>query len=287
MNPRWLLQSIRKVGRAGKRLLNASESPRFSTDDVTVGKRVRFGENVEFNCGRVRIGDGVFVGDNVRIDAEVFEIGDYGTIYDNCFFPGPGEVSIGHNFWLGAASIVDSQGGTTIGNNVGVGAHSQLWTHMKFGDIMAGSRFHSSAPLVIEDDAWLVGHCLVSPVTIGAWSLAMLGSMVTRDMQPNRSYAGVPAKDVTDALGAPFSPVPADERIAFLEERVRRFADEFARPEIFERVRILAEEPQDTKSSADVTEFNVVSRTYRKSGTELEHDFIRYLLPEAKFVPVE
>jgi len=54
-------------------------------------------------------------------------IRDFATIYPGCFFPGLGNLTIGHNFWLGANSIIDSQGGTTVGNNVGIGAYRQLW----------------------------------------------------------------------------------------------------------------------------------------------------------------
>jgi acetyltransferase-like isoleucine patch superfamily enzyme len=142
--------------------------PKFSTNDIKIGCETRFGRNVRFNCKRVRIGNGVIFHDNIRVDAEefdvgdgvifqddiriettVFRIGDYGTIYFGCFFPGPGKLEIGHNFWLGNNSIIDSQGGTVIGNNVGIGADSQLWTHMKYGDIVAGCRFDSVAPLTI------------------------------------------------------------------------------------------------------------------------------------------
>ena len=48
--------------------------------------------------------------DNVTIQASEFEIGNFGTIYDYCFFPGPGRLRIGHNFWIGTSSLVDSLG---------------------------------------------------------------------------------------------------------------------------------------------------------------------------------
>lgn len=259
-------------------------TPRFASGDVQIGQDVQFGRNVVFNSRRVRIGDGVVFGDGVRVDAESFEIGDFGTVYDGCFFPGPGSITIGHNFWLGTGSIVDAKGGTTIGNNVGVGAQSQLWTHMVYGDVLYGCRFHGQKPLTIGDDAWLVGHCLVSPVTIGARSLAMLGSVITRDMQEDRCYAGVPAADVTDKVGPQFTVRPVEERARMLEARLATFAGAGGgvRPGTF-RVAIDASAAQGAPTN--VTVFNVADRSYTKRGTALERELMRFLLPDAKFIP--
>lgn len=102
--------------------------PYFATRDVVVGRNVSFGKNIVFNCNRVRIGDGVVFQDNIRINAEVFEVGDYGTFYPNFFVPGPGELRMGHNCHIGISTTIDAMGGTRIGNNVGIGAYSQLWT---------------------------------------------------------------------------------------------------------------------------------------------------------------
>lgn len=257
----------------------------FAGDDISIGRHVRFGRNVVFNCNRVKIGDGVIFHDNITIDADSFEIGDYGTIYSDCFFPGPGSIVIGCNFWLGKASIVDCRGGTTIGNNVGVGPHSQLWTHMIYGDVLFGCRFRSQRELVIGDDVWFVGHCLVSPIAAGDRSLAMLGSLITRDMQSDRTYAGVPAADITDKVGAQFEPRPLHERVDALERRVGEFARQRGLPGTsFARVVRSADELVGVHD--DVICFNVEERTYTKRGTKLEYELIRYLLPEAKFVPV-
>lgn len=277
------MKLMRRLLRKGRRALSCG--PVFTTKDVEIGRNVSFGRNVAFNCSRVRIGDGVIFRDNVVVNADEFEIGDYGTIYDNCFFPGPGKLTIGHNFWLGTACIVDSQGGTTIGNNVGAGAHSQLWTHMKFGDVMYGCRFDSSKPLIVEDDVWLVGHCLVSPVRLGARSIAMLGSLITRNMEADRCYAGVPAKDVTEKFGSQFKVTSIEERIEYLQRRIDQLAASWGQSDLYGRVRIVAGPEAIGDHGEGVTVFDVASRTYLKQGTGLEHRLIRALLPDAKFTP--
>jgi acetyltransferase-like isoleucine patch superfamily enzyme len=263
----------------------AGRRPRIATRDAVIGRFTSFGRNVVINAKRVRIGDGAHIGDDVVIDADVFEVGDYATIYRGCFFPGPGEIRIGHNFWLGTQSIVDARGGTMIGNNVGVGAHSQLWTHMLFGDVMAGCRFDSAGPLEIGADAWLVGHCLVSPVTIGSRALVLLGSVVTRPVAADSTVAGVPASDVTERFGPQFQPTDTESRTAYMEERLREFGANRNIGDISRHFVLVASPAELAAVPDDRTGFDVSTRTYSKRGTPLEAQLMRFLLPRAKFVP--
>lgn len=280
---------ILSAARSGARLVTSrlwGQRPSFASDDVVVGSNVVFGRNVVFTSKRVRIGDGVRIGDDVRVDAEVFEIGDYGTIYDRCFFPGPGEVRIGHNFWMGIGAIVDGMAGTTIQNNVCVGAQSQLWTHMIFGDVLAGCRFNNKKALRIEDDAWLSGHCLVSPVTVGARSLAMLGSVITRDMKPDHTYAGVPAADITDRVGPQFARTSIEFRVQYMQDRLAEFSRSYPR-KMLHRVAVVTNSDELKAVPDDIVAFNVGDRTYTKGRADFEHRLMRHLLPQAKFVPAE
>ena len=261
--------------------------PYFATKDVEIGRNVIFGQNVIFGCKRVRIGDGTIFHDNVRVMADSFEIGDYGTIYSNCTFNGPpGNVQIGHNFWLGEGSIIDSRGGTCIGNNVGISAQSQLWTHMIFGDEMFGWQFRSVKTLEIEDDVYLAGHCLVSPVRIGARSIAMTGSVITRNMECDRVYAGVPAQDITEKVGRPFEITTIDQRIRYMKQRLSEFEKRFG-CDVCRFVRIVGSNEAMKVEAKEIIVFNVAERTYRKTGGSLEYKLIRFLLPGAKFVPAE
>lgn len=270
------------LGRLRARL--GGRVPRFATSDVRIGEGVRFGQDVVFTGRRVRIGDGVVFRDHVRVEAESFEIGDFGTIYDYCFFPGPGTLRIGHNFWMGNGAIVDAMGGTEIDDNVCIGVRAQLWTHMRFGDVLYGCRFDRTGPMRVERDAWIGAACLVSPVHVGARSLALGGAVVTRDMAPDRTYAGVPATDVTDKVGPQFDPRPLVERASMLRARLDAFAQRRG-TDLSARVRVVTAPHDAGEASPDVTVFNVDARTYTKRGTELERDLMRYLLPDAKFVP--
>jgi len=117
------------------------EEIRNQSCDLRMGGRVTLGKNVILGsaCKKISIGYGSFIGNDVYIDVEELSIGEYTTIHHGSVVHGK-KTSIGHNCWFGHYTIIDSLGGETrIGNNVGVGAHSQLWSHMKFGDVLNGS----------------------------------------------------------------------------------------------------------------------------------------------------
>jgi acetyltransferase-like isoleucine patch superfamily enzyme len=273
-----LRRSRRFVERARRRV--HQELPYIATDDVVIGRNVRFGCNVRFECDSVRIGDGTAIRDNVTFEATHVAIGNYATIYDNCFFPGPGALTVGHNFWLGTGAIVDSKGGTVIGDHVGIGAGSQLWTHMTFGDTLYGSRWDRVGDLTVDDDVWFVGHCLVGPIHAGPRSLAMLGAVVTRNMEADHTYAGAPAVDVTEKFGPTFEIRPVEERLRLLNQRLDQLL-----PDRDERRQVLVVSDESDATDPDHLVLNVESRTYTANGHPLEQAVIRGLHPTAKFVP--
>lgn len=257
--------------------------PRIEVDSLKLGKNVHIGKNVVFKCKSLEIGDGCTIMDNVIIESTHCKIGDYATIYQNCHFTGPGTLTIGHNFWLGSTSIIDSQGDTIIGNNVGIGAHSQLWGHMVYGDVSYGCQFDSVKKLVIEDDVWLVGHNLVSPVRIGTRAMALLGSLITKDLQADRSYAGNPAIDVTEKIGSQISVSDTAFRRNYLEEQIASFSkmNKIEAEKHFQIHNHFSEDYDKNKTS-----FFLENRLYHKTNSKLEYKLIKYLLPRAKYLPI-
>jgi hypothetical protein len=111
--------------------------------------------------------------------------------------------------------------------------------------------------------------------------MAMVGSVVTKDMEENHVYGGVPAKDLTERLGPQFAEVSLDEKRA----RMQGYLDEFLdrnRPKE-NRIRIVDELDFDQSS---LTQFSLTSRVYIKNLYPEEVRFMRFLLPtKAKFLP--
>lgn len=257
------------------------DSPSINVDELVAGKNVIIEPGVVIHCRRLVLGDGVVIGSGTRIEMVDLVIGDYTKINNHCLLTGTDWCRIGHNCWFGHYSVIDSIGTTRIGNGVGIGAHSQLWTHMYFGDVLEGCRFSSQGPLVVGDDAWLVGHCIVSPVRVGRCSMALAGSVITRDMEENQVYAGVPARNVSDRFGRQFEEVPLERKRARMGGYLEGFLSKHRPTQ--NRIRLV---DQIDPAQMEYSQFSLTERMYVKNMYEEEVQFMRFLHPtKAKFLP--
>lgn len=227
------------------------------------------------------IGDNCYIGENVQIICDDFSLGDYSKLQHNINIHGYLPCHIGHNAWIGQFTIIDSIGGTTIGNNCGIGAHSQIWSHIKFGDTLEGCRFLTEKPMIIGNDVWFVGHCIVSPINAADKSMAMVGSVITKDMNYNEIYAGSPAKSISDKIGFQFNVVSIEEKL----QKMNFFLDQWNGNK--KAIQIVEDASRIDLNNQKVTYFNVSDRTYTKNGTEDEISFMKFLLPaKGKFTPI-
>lgn len=261
-------------------------SDQIKADTLVMGRGVVLHPSVQI-CGpsgqpatRVEIGDNCYIGQGVQIRCSEFAIGDYSRVHHQTTIHGYKPCIIGHNAWIGQQCIIDSIGGMFIGNNCGVGAHSQLWSHIKYGDTLAGCRFKSEKPMEIGKDVWFVGHCIVSPIVAADRAMAMAGSVVTRDMQANTIYAGVPASEISSKIGPQFVDVPLGRQI----DQLRQYAKDAGVGDAVVIVEQLDDALPYKTSGKSV--FIVARRTYLKVQTPEEVAFMQYLLPDrAKFTP--
>lgn len=229
---------------------------------------------------RVVLGDFAYVGRDTRILVPEFWLGDYTKLHAFSFVHGELPARVGRNCWFGGNVVLDSLGGLDIDDNVGVGAQSQIWTHIQFGDLVQGCRFHSRKHVYIARDVWLVGHCIASPVSFGERSMALVGSVITKDMAPGRVYAGVPAVDVTSKTGPQFAETSTARKIEILEQMISDFESD--RPEFRNRLKACSSIPEVTDGA---THFDVESRTYNKQRSDAEIAFLRQHVPLVKFSP--
>jgi acetyltransferase-like isoleucine patch superfamily enzyme len=227
---------------------------------------------------KVVIGDNTYIGDDVQIMVDEIEIGDYCKIHHHTNIHGYKPIKIGHNAWVGQYTIIDGIGGTTIGNNCGIGAHSQLWSHILFGDDLEGCNYNSNKNLTIGNDCWFVGHCIVSPIVAEDKSMALVGSVITKDMKYNHIYGGSPAKDLTEKIQRQFREVSIDEKYEKMLFHLNNFEDT-------EKIKVVLDESQISFDD-DISYFNVSNRKYTKKLSDTEIKFMKYLLPtKGKFIP--
>jgi len=127
--------------------------------------------------------------------------------------------------------------------------------------------------MVIGNDVWLIGHCIVSPVTIKDSAMPSVGSVVTKDMKANHIYGGAPAKDLTDKMLPQFTVTANGEKKKMLEQ--------FELPIGIQWIEDNSEIVDDT-----ITYFNITDRTYTKRATDIEISFMKKLQSKLiKFVP--
>jgi acetyltransferase-like isoleucine patch superfamily enzyme len=256
----------------------------IEADDLIIGKGAFISPQASIRglsgkAKKIHIGDHVYIGPDVQIICDDFSIGDYSKLQHHVNVHGYKPCRIGHNAWVGQYTIIDSIGGTSIGNNFGIGAHSQLWSHIKYGDTLEGCRFLSEKPLEIGSDVWFVGHCIVSPIQASDKSMALAGSVVTNDMAFNTIYAGAPAKAISEKVGPQFIEKTLDEKYRLLNELLTKFNPAST------SIRVVKQR-EETNDNKNITWFVVADRKYTKRQSEEEIAFMRYLLPDkAKFTP--
>lgn len=248
--------------------------------DVTVGVGVVIEDGVRFMCDKVTIGDFVYIGRGTTIRTPEFSIGDYTRLNEASYGGGRKPLRIGRNVYLGRGVYLDSNGGLTLEDNTLAGAYSQLWTHIEGSDMIQGCApwLHQERELIVRKDAWLVGRVVISNATeIGARALVLNESNVLHNIPADTTWAGNPAKDVTDKLGPQFETLSAGEKFDRLFDEIASFKDAY--PEHADKIapclRVL-------NAPESVTMF-AVDRTYTKKRTAAEVAFIRFT--SGKFTP--
>ena len=100
----------------------------------------------------------------------------------------------------------------------------------------------------------------------------------------DKTYAGSPAKDVTERIGSQFEDKPLEDKYKLLEEYLMSFTNRYNLGSYSKYVRILKTETQKFNNDS-LIQINVEKRMYKKTGSILEHYLIRFLLPDIKLIP--
>jgi tetrahydrodipicolinate N-succinyltransferase len=93
-----------------------------------------------------------------------------------------------------------------------------------YGELIEGCTIFKIAPVIIEDDVWLIGSFnIISPgITVGKRSVILTGSVVTRDVPPYACVAGNPAKDITEKLH-PYKQLTVEEKYEMMKSFMKEF----------------------------------------------------------------
>jgi len=114
--------------------------------------------------------------------------GQGSSVYHNCYIYG--DVSVGENTWIGPFTLLDGDGGLSIGSYCSISAGVQIYTHdtVKWA-LSAGKVEKESAPVKIGDCSYIGAQTtIIKGVTIGDHCVIGAGSFVNRDI-PSYSIA--------------------------------------------------------------------------------------------------
>lgn len=114
-----------------------------------------------------------------------------------------GEPQIGEGTWIGAFTLIDGQGGLTIGRGCDISCGAQILSHSTVRRCLTERRYPNidRRPTVLEDYVFVGTNAVVLMGShIGHHSVVAAGAVVLEDSRipPYSLVAGVPARIVRD-----------------------------------------------------------------------------------------
>lgn len=296
----------------------------IKADRLYIGYKTRVSskcilQGLQKRAAEITLGDYCYLGESSTVLMPTFIMGDYVTIHHHLLANGYKPCSIGHNSWVGQNCVLNSNDRLTIGNGVGIGAYSSIYTHAFYGELLEGCQVFNVAPVVIEDGVWIVGaYNVISPgVTIGSRSMILSSSVVSKSVPALHCVGGVPAKDLTDRL-VPFCDVTLNEKYEMMRKFIGEFVAEVYPEEhevIVDGFKVLPKEREPFRiliresvciddfeideialvyvktndlimEGSKVSIFNLSTKQYTKRRTEPEFKLIKFMNSyRARFVP--
>lgn len=246
------------------------------------------------------LGDNCLIGFRNQIFLPEFSMLDFSQLHNSGLHSGYKPLTIGYNCWIGQNTILNATEHLSIGNNVRIGTQSQLWTHVASGELLEGCTLYGNKALVLMDDVWIVGGAVISPgLVLQEKSIIMTGSVLTKSTEKGHTYAGVPAKDVTDKLSF-WKEMSMEDKSEMLVGFTREFVEQYpvhgGKIQIVEGIEgvSITEGIVFSKSALDfqslpsnaISYFDLETKKYRKQRTKIEIDWIKFSVGfRARFIP--
>ncbi|MFN2417570.1 MAG: hypothetical protein ABR593_01425 [Candidatus Limnocylindria bacterium] len=211
---------------------------RITVRRLVLGAGVRIGRGVRIAGGEIRLDDGVHVRRHSTINViDVLHIGAGGTVGEACEISGR-RVTLGQELWmlpgakigggsafenaslleaghflhLGMDSLVNTARAVRIGNEVGLGTRTSIYTHGAYPSRLMGFPAGFSG-VDIGDHSWVPGATINPGVRIGRNCVIGVNSLVTADIPDGALAAGSPAKVIKE--NAYPRPLTSEGRVKF------------------------------------------------------------------------
>lgn len=167
---------------------------------IQYGRNVLVGDNVKINVRDVfRIGAGSVINDNVEIKGTNVEIGretwiaEYASIGGGGCFDRRSHFRAGDFLHMGKYSHVNIARKVTMGDEVGLGRGTEIYTHGAYLSCWEGFPFQF-ADVTIGSRVWLPNARVHPGVTIGDDVVVTAMSLVNKDLPSGCLAKGIPAE---------------------------------------------------------------------------------------------
>lgn len=184
---------------------------------VRSGTTIRVRDEFAVGPGSVCGPDALIEGRSIRIGRELWT-GPQVRIGGGSCFEVHSALVAGYWLHLGMRVFINTARPVSIGNEVGIGTGSAIYTHGAYQSPLAGFPV-SFAPVRIGDNCWLPGATVNPGVTVGPNAVVAVGSVVNRDVPAGALAGGVPCRVIRE--NAFPRQVSAEERASFLGEFLR------------------------------------------------------------------
>jgi acetyltransferase-like isoleucine patch superfamily enzyme len=105
-------------------------------------------------------------------------------------------IEVGDNVFMNAGTFIDSKGGVTIGNSVGIGEYVRILTHTHSESNHAERTY---GRVIIGDYAKIYsGAMIFYGIKVGEEAIVAAGAVVTKDVPANHVVAGIPAEVIRE-----------------------------------------------------------------------------------------
>lgn len=107
-------------------------------------------------------------------------------------------IALGDEVFINAGCAIVDTAPVTIGDGVLIGPHVQIYCAEHHQDpVKRRAGLEIARPVTIGANAWIGGAAVILPgVTVGENAIVGAGSVVTRDVPPNATVVGNPARPI-------------------------------------------------------------------------------------------
>jgi len=172
------------------------------TESFCIGKNSIIGEN------------NIVRGRDINIDREFYS-NHHSEIGGGSCFEKTSKLSIGYWFHIGSYSIINTACEVRIGNSVGFGRFTNIYTHGAYQSIFDGFPV-SFAEVTIGNNVWIPGATINPGVKIGDNVVIGVGSIVGKDIPSNCLAIGSPCKVVKENQYP--NPISIDNKIEIINK---------------------------------------------------------------------